>query len=346
MEQLKQINFIDIWKATWKHKKDFIVFVPISFLVSCFFVLSIPRWYSCNVELAPESQISNMNQLSSLASSFGIDLNSSPNKSIDAITPELYPDIIGSKDFQTKLFPIKIQTLDGKVSTDYYNYLLHYQKVAWWEALIGKIELFFKGNEQLLDSRQRKYKIPFMLTKQQMEITQKIGGNISCSVDKKTGTINVTVKDQDPLVCTTMADSVTQLLQNFITEYRTKKAKNDLMYTQKLFYEAKADYIKARQAYGAYGDSNNDIVLQSVQLKAEDMENDMQLKYNAYSSLSTRLQAAKAKLQEVTPAFTTLQNATVPIKPVGPKRMIIVTVIVFLTIIACSVYAIIKENII
>ena len=72
----------------------------------------------------------------------------------------------------------------------------------------------------------------------------------------------------------------------------------------------------------------------------------MQLKYNAYSSLSTRLEAAKAKLQEVTPAFTILQNATVPIKPVGPKRMIIVTVIVFLTIIACSVYAIIKENII
>ena len=73
------------------------------------------------------------------------------------------------------------------------------------------------------------------------------------------------------------------------------------------------------------------------------MENDKQLKYNAYSALAAQLQTAKAKVQESTPAFTTLQSATVPIKPAGPKRMIIVLVIVFLTFIVNGFYAVIKD---
>ena len=56
----------------------------------------------------------------------------------------------------------------------------------------------------------------------------------------------------------------------------------------------------------------------------------MQLKYNVYTALNTRQEAAMAKLQENTPVFTTLTNATVPVKPAGPKRMIFVAVWLFL----------------
>ena len=140
-----------------------------------------------------------------------------------------------------------------------------------------------------------------------------------------------------------MADSVKNKLQTFITDYRTSKARNDLHYTERLYTEAKNSYERARQAYGSYGDANTDVILESYKLKSEDMENDMQLKYNAYSALAAQLQTAKAKVQESTPAFTTLQSATVPIKPAGPKRMIIVLVIVFLTFIVNGFYAVIKD---
>ena len=49
----------------------------------------------------------------------------------------------------------------------------------------------------------------------------------------------------------------------------------------------------------------------------------MQAKYNVYTAMSTQLQAATAKLQETTPAFTVIESASMPIKPAGPKRMII-----------------------
>ena len=58
----------------------------------------------------------------------------------------------------------------------------------------------------------------------------------------------------------------------------------------------------------------------------------MQLKFNAYSALSTQLQNAQAKLQEHTPSFTIVQSASVPVKPAGPKRMAFVFIVVFLSL--------------
>ena len=50
----------------------------------------------------------------------------------------------------------------------------------------------------------------------------------------------------------------------------------------------------------------------------------MQLKYNAYTAMTTQYQAAKAKVQERTPAFTVVKGAAVPIKAAKPKRMLFV----------------------
>ena len=83
---------------------------------------------------------------------------------------------------------------------------------------------------------------------------------------------------------------------------------------QKLFGEARAQYDKARQVYAAYADANQEVALQSYKLKEEDLENDMQLKYNIYQQVVEQLQLAKAKVQERTPAFTVVQGASVPLR--------------------------------
>ena len=49
----------------------------------------------------------------------------------------------------------------------------------------------------------------------------------------------------------------------------------------------------------------------------DDLENEMQLQYKAYNTASAQLLAAEAKVQQETPAFTTLQSATVPVKKAG-----------------------------
>ena len=97
---------------------------------------------------------------------------------------------------------------------------------------------------------------------------------------------------------------------------------------QKLFTEAHQQYTKARQIYASFCDANSKIALQSVQSKIDDLENEMQLKYTIYQQVVEQLQLAKAKVQERTPAFTIVQEASVPVK--HSSRPKVVTLIIWM----------------
>ena len=79
-----------------------------------------------------------------------------------------------------------------------------------------------------------------------------------------------------------------------------------------------------------------------MRAKVEDMENEMQLKYDAYTTVQKQLQAAKAKVQENTPAFTIVKGSAVPIRPAGPKRMIFVAGMTFFVFFILVLYTLNK----
>lgn len=343
MEDIKQIDFVKIAKTIRKHLKTYAISLPTAFILSCLLIICVPRYYRCTVTLAPEMSNLSSSSLSQVASSFGFDISSASGVSGDAILPELYPDLVNSVNFRTSLFHIMVKTDDGCLKTTYYDYLLNHQKTPWWTTVINWCKNLFSKKEE---EKQSNNKIdPFRLTKQQNSILMTLENKITCSVDKKNNVIAIIIEDQDPLICATMADSVKNKLQYFITDYRTSKARNDLAYTEKLYNDAKSRYVKSRQTYASFADANEGLILESYKSKLEDLENEMQLNFNTYTMMSNQLQAARAKVQERTPAFTTLQSASVPLKPAGPKRMIFVAVITLLTFIGTTIKILYKENI-
>ena len=150
--------------------------------------------------------------------------------------------------------------------------------------------------------------------------------------------------DQDAVSAPTRAATVKNRLQNFITDYRTSKARVDLEYNKKITAETKARYEKARQKYAEFMDSNQDIILQTVRPKQTDLENEMQLQYNAYTQAAAQYLAAEAKVQQETPAFTTLQSATVPVLKAGPKRAQMCLIFVFLAFLGTTGAILYKED--
>lgn len=323
-----EIKLKDIIERSKRKKNLFFKVGIVVFVISCTFILCIPRGYKCQVTLAPElGNGGTENALTSMASSIGLDIGNT--MSTDALSPTIYPEVIGSNKFILKLVGTKIRTRDGIITT-YFEYLDKYQKSILFLKPIGWIGSLLKQKEA--SNKNSRIDI-FRLTKKEYKIFKKIKRNISCDIDIKTNLITISVSDQDPLVSATIADSVSEKLQTFITEYRTNKSRNDLKYYQALTTEAKRAYEKSRQTYGYYMDTNNDVVLQSVKSKIDDLENDMQLKFNTYSQLNNQLQAAKAKVQERTPAFTIVQSASVPIKPTSPKRMAFVITMTLLGLI-------------
>lgn len=330
------VDFKAIWKSIKNYRKLYFIILPITFVVAFVIAKSIPNSYTCRILLAPEIGGSNqgMSSLASLASSFGVNLNEGSQNG-NAIRPSVYPQLTQSVDFKTSLFPVKVRKKGQKESMTYYDYLKNEWKYPWWSHFFGLMAPA-KQKDTIVNK--------FELTGEQAYIMGMINKNVTCNIDLKTFLITIQVVEQDPYVAALLADSVKNRLQDFITEYKTNKARHDLEYAETLYKQAKKEYEHARRLFVEYADANQDISLLTARQKQTDLENEMQLQYNNFLAISAQLLTAKAKVQEVTPAFTPLQSATVPLGPSGPRRGQIVLLYVFLATLFITIYVLYKDK--
>lgn len=330
-----QINWKAIGRRLKEKRKLFLITSVVVVVVSYLLALSVPKHYIVKVKLAPEfSSMTNTNAgvgtLSSLMKSFGIGQQNNQNG--DAILPTLYPDLMNSNLFLVSLFDIPVQTKDGKVKTAYYDYLANNQKTPWWSDALDAVVSLISEHDGKADTY--KDANAAALTKKQTKIATAISKKIQCDVDQKTGVITIMVKDQDPLICTAIADSTCQRLQEFITEYRTKKARIELDNAQVQCDKAQAEYEEAKREVEAFSDSNWDLVDEDFKVEEKSLENEMQLKFSTYSALNSQLIAARSKYEGLRPVYTVLDGASVPIKPAGPSRMKFVFIMLMIVLIA------------
>lgn len=336
--QQQIIDLSKIAKTLWQKRRTFFKVWIVTFVLSCIWILPQPRYYSSEVKLAPEmSGDPSLGGLSNFASSFGFDLGGASGQ--DAIYPELYPELFGSPEFIVGLYDIHVTTKEGDISTDYFTYIKQHQKknVLTWplKYVMGKIKALFTEEDKTPRAEAAKGINPFMMNRKDYDLMLKIMDNIKCSVDKKNFVISINVKDQDALVSAIMADSVKKHLQDFIIQYRTSKAIEDVAHYQHMRDSAEIEYNLSMERYSRFCDMHRNIILQTYQSQRDKLESDLALKQNSLSVMETQLQNSKLKLQEKTPAFTTLKSAIVPVKPAGPKRVVFVLgMLIFVTIVA------------
>ena len=330
IEDLKTIfSFI---KTLWAERRLFYKTCGCAVVLALVVAYSVPKRYTVEVSLAPETGSGmDMGGLSSLASMAGINIGSMGNN--DAIVPDLYPMIVHSKDYLIRLFDIPVTTMDGELSTTYYDYLLNHQKIAWWGYPMkgmGKLmKLISSPKEESMPTLngERNY---MYLSDKERGVINALQKHIVCSVDKKNGVISLQVTEQDPLIAAVIADSVRVALNDFIIEYRTNKARQDYEYMNSLYQEAKAEYERAQAAYVDFADANLNLNSKRGQSRMDDLDKEMQLAYNVYSQLANQLQVVKAKIQESTPAYTIIESVTVPHRASSPKKLLLLVAFVFL----------------
>ena len=240
----QEIDLIELAQKVWASRKLVFKACGIAALVGLVVAFSIPKEYSTSVTLAPESGgKSGGGSMGALAAMAGINLGTSSGE--DALSPELYPDIVSSTPFLIELFDVKVKDQKAKVDTTLYAYLKEEQRSPWWSAIfsapfkvLGWTLSLFKDEPEEGDAKLD----PFRLTRDESAIADALSKRISVSVDKKTGVTTLSVTMQDPLISASLTDTVMHCLQNYITDYRTNKARHDLAFTEKLYGEAKASY--------------------------------------------------------------------------------------------------------
>ncbi len=344
-EEGDEIDILELLRKLWDARKKILKWCGIAAVAGLVIGFSIPKEYTVSSKLAPETvSKSATGSLSSLASLAGINL--ATMNTVDAVYPDLYPDIVSSTPFVVELFPVQVEfeSKNEQMTTDYYTYLKDYTRTPWWNKVIVApfkalgwfIGLFRESEEE--EEEGFASLNPAELSKEQDEVAKDIRENISLSVDKKTSVISLSVTAQDPHVAARITEEVIARLKTYVTNYRTEKSRTDLAYYENLYTEAKNSYFTAQQRYANYVDRNQGVILQRVKTEQERLQNEMNLAYQLYNSCAQQLQAARAKVQMETPVFTVINPPQVPLKRSAPSKVTILVAFVFLAFVFESVW--------
>lgn len=338
-----EIDWMEILRKIIAIRKTLYKAAGVGVVLGIIIALSIPKQYTVTVTLSPEMGGDKAGGgLASLASSF---LGGSASNSPDALNATLAPDIVASTPFILELFNTRVQTLDGKLDTTLVAYMDE-QKTPWWGYIkaapgmaIGAIKSLFAEKVDTVSALN-----PFQLTEEEASKVEGIKQALTADVDKKTAKTTISVTLQDPKVTAIVADSVVAKLQQYIIDYRIKKAKEDCAYLEQLYKERQQEYYDAQSKYAHYFDSNRNIALQSARAEQERLQNDMNLAYQVYSQVAQQLQVARAKIQEEKPVFAVVEPASIPLQSSGTSRKIIIVGVIFFTVCGTGAWKLISNS--
>lgn len=329
-----QIDWMGILRQVLAIRKKLYIAAAAGLVLGILIALGTPKQYTVSITLSPEVGSSKSGSgLASMAPSFlGGSIGSD---SPDALNATLTPDIVSSTPFLLELFDARVVSQDKQIDTTFTAYLDE-QKSSLMGYVLKAPGMAISGIKSLFSEKKEKTETiqegTIELNEEDAAKLEGLRQQITAEVDKKTAITTLTVTLQDPKVTATIADSVVSKLQQYITAYRTSKAKDDCQYLEKLYKERQQEYYDAQQRYARYVDANSNVVFQSTMAERERLQNDMNLAYQVYSQVAQQLQVARAKVQEEKPVFAVVEPAVVPLNPSGTSRKVIVLGFIFLAV--------------
>ena len=328
----QEIDIMELISKLWKKRMMIIKWCVAGAIIGLVAGFSIPKTYKAGATLAPETEQRMGSGVSSIASMMGVSLDNS----VDAISVEMFPDVVASTPFIYGLFdlPVTFERKDSVITTDLLDYMLEYQKSPWWSYIV---QAPFKalGWVMSIGKEKESDELPAELDPQ--NLPKKVRGvvkyfreNISVVVDKKTGKTEISLEMQDPLVVATVVEAVMENLKDYMSDYRTSKVRQDVENLSLIYEQRKQDYYAAQQAYAQYVDGNRSVALRSAQAESERLQQEMNLAYQVYSQIATQLEAARIKEQEAKPVFAVLEPVSIPNKKAAPSKAKMLVIFTFL----------------
>lgn len=334
-----EIDLIEVFRKIWDGRKTIFKWMGIFFALGVLIVVVSPREYKSEVTLLVETG-SGSNGMSGLLQQFGgfAGLNLGGATGEDALTPELYPDIIKST-------PFLLEVMDQKVTESKYDSTLKVSEyiqrhtrpgfggliMGYTIGLPGKIIGWIKGKpkDPSLGIKRMDNK-PFKLTPEQSGVAGELTKRIKAKQGESATTLNISVEMQDPVAAAQLVDSVVSGLTRYIVDYRTQKAKVDLKFVEERHKEAEEKYRIAQRNLAGYKDRNKNIILASALTSEQNLQAEYNLAFNLYNTLSQQLEQAKMKVQEKTPVFKVVEPAKVALGKSKPNTIIIIIGFLFI----------------
>ncbi|MEX2603856.1 MAG: Wzz/FepE/Etk N-terminal domain-containing protein, partial [Gracilimonas sp.] len=252
----REIDLVELAKYIWDQRSTIYKFMAAGIVLGLAVALLSPKEYKSGATLMPEVQ-STESGASRLLQQYGGLLGMSGGGSMEGgsmIPPQLYPQIVQSLPFQLELLNAEVEFPDFGTTTTVYNFfdevytpsVFSYAK-GYTIGLPGKIIGLFK-EEAEPKPLPRGFEADSVLsvTKEQMEIIDNLRERVSISLNEETGVINLSVTMPDPQAAAQLAQTSIGLIREYVINYRTRKAEQDLMFAREQMQTAKDDFETAQ----------------------------------------------------------------------------------------------------
>lgn len=312
-------DWVGMVKKAWAGRKFIMMVTGVFIVLGVIAAFTTTKVYTSTVTLVPElGKSGSSSSLSSITSMLGLGGGIS-GTSADAYNVTVYPEVVASTPFITKLFDIRVTDPEEGIDTTLIGYMTR-EKFSLTGMIVKPIMSLFAT-----DSVDTYNKVDvFRLTKKQATVVKALNQAIVAEVDKKSGETTISVTMDNPVIAAIVADTVCRNLKEYITEYRTRKAREDLANYQKIADESYQAYQKASRAYAYYQDHNRGLILNAAISEGTRLQNELNIVSQVYSQMKLQAEAARGKVIDEKPVFAVIQPASVPLQSDNSRKKVLV----------------------
>ena len=338
--QEDEIDLVALLAKLYQKRRSIIKTTLIFALVGIFVALVSKEVFRAKgVFVVQNSEKQMSSSISGLAALAGVNLQS---EAMGDIPPSLYPNIVGSVSFKLALF----STLLDSSGLTYKDYLL--SKTSSPATLLKKYTIGIPGllAKKFRQSDQQNTQSSggiMQLSEQDFELTELIEELIQVEVNEKEGFISLSAMDQNPKYAAVVAARAMELLQDFITTYKTENAKKILSYVEKQYELKEQQYLVVQQELAEFKDQNKNISTAVFESNLQKIQTRYDLIYGVYLELSKQLEQAKLQVSKDIPNISMIESIYVPYQRESPKRALILIIYTFLGFIISCGWVLVNE---
>ena len=337
-DQEDTIDIIKLLKDLWGARKIILKITVAFTFLGLFVAVFSENKFTASTTFVPLGQGSSVSEgsLGSLASLAGINIGGAGNS--EEISPELYPQIVGSIPFQLELLSTPL-TIEGQtVPVSYRDY---YENI-YSPGLLSTIKKYTLGLpgvftklvrsapeniELFAGSKESKL---IAISKEEYELIEDLKDQISLAVNAKEGFISISVTMPEAIASAELALKAQQLLQEYALEFKTQKSIEQLTYIEERYSEKEKAFNEIKIALARFQDQNTGINTALGRTRLLQLESEYDLAFTVYSELAKQLETQLLQVKKDTPLFTVLKPVSIPNEKSAPKKAVILVVFLFL----------------
>ena len=316
-----EIDLIQIAKTIWKGKWIVVLFSSFFVFIGIIASLISPVIYtSSSTFILSSSNENSASSLGGVASLVGINLNASENNI--RIPATMYPKVVESVEFKRQLLN---EYVDEDKTVKLKSFLVDYHNLE-SENIITNNKFFVSKTEHNL-----------------FKILQDI---ILISVNAKDRFITISANMPTSEYAANTCISARKILQTIVINTKIKRAKENLNFTQEQLSLKKIEFDEIQNKIAYFEDSNLNIINSKYKNELSKLKAEFQIVNSVYTELSKQLEQSKLQVNQDTPVFSIVKEASMPVLRSSPKRALMVLIFGLLGLFTSVIYVVAKDPII